>query len=165
MCICLAAMSIYEADTVGLSESLLKSSRVLLGPYDEYLIPPKLMLTIVSSVVIPVLVGFLISPSARYEAHVRLNEVTKSMFFCSKKQIWRNVIFRIYKDSAIALRLLIKVILNDDATSNKIDIRHAAQLRQSYSRLMTEIESHLLFARYEVFQSKSLRHDKVIELI
>jgi hypothetical protein len=67
-------------------------------------------------------------------------------------------------DSAVALRLLIKVILSDDLAANKVDVRHAAQLRQSYSRLMKEIESHLVFARYEVLYSDSLRHDKVTGL-
>jgi hypothetical protein len=78
MCACLAAMSIYEHDAASLPASLLQSSRVLVGPYDEYLIPPKMMVTIASSVVVPLIVSFLISPSAKYEAYVRLNEVTKS---------------------------------------------------------------------------------------
>lgn len=134
-----SATSISESDVGQYGADVVAASRVIAQRSQIWLLGPKLAFMVVLGLAPATLVSFVVSPRARHEVKLTLQKVASR--------------------TGATLRQLLGALVNGDERA-RLDVRRAAQMRGSFKRLLAECETNLGVARYEVWSSAALIHDR-----
>jgi hypothetical protein len=106
-----------------------------------WMLGPRTALMVLLGISPPLALSFLISPSARVETRLRLDEVSRG--------------------TALVIRLLVSALLSANEERSRLEVLHADQLLQTLKRFMVECDTLLIHCAYEFVPdgARRLKHE------